>query len=144
MNNVNQIQNMNNMNMNNNNNLNFYGNNNNINNNNNFNSVQNNNGNNIFNNKNNLINNKIYSKNTDKNIFLTFTFEKYNKQIYIDINENDTFNNIIIELEEKYNWLKGIQNKTYLLNDKEIKKDEFSKTGKILGIVDNTNIVIIV
>ena len=75
---------------------------------------------------------------------MTFTFKKYNKQIFIDVDDNDIFQNVIIELEEKYDWLKPINGRKYFLNNREIKRNEFSKTVKNLGIVDNSNIVIVV
>ena len=109
----------------------------------NYGSAQNNNGN-IISNNNNSGNNKTYAKKDDKNIFLTFTFSKNHKQIFIDVNENDIFENVIRELEEKYSWLQTFQYKTYFLDNKEIKKEDFSKTVKNLKIVDNSNIVIIV
>ena len=125
---------------------------------NNFNIQMNNNINKSFNNiksNNNNLNNNIISQNinsgnnqknqfVEKPVFLTFTFKKYNKQIFIDVDDNDIFQNVIIELEEKYDWLKSINGRKYFLNNREIKKNEFSKTVKNLGIIDNSNIVIVV
>ena len=102
------------------------------------------------NSNNNIISQNINSGNNQKNqfvenpVFLTFTFKKYNKQIFIDVDDNDIFQNVIIELEEKYDWLKPINGRKYFLNNREIKRNEFSKTVKNLGIVDNSNIVIVV
>ena len=163
MNNMNYINNMNNMKLNNsmnnmNNNMNIM-NNNNLNmkinnsyNNNGIVNFNNNFNNNISNNSNNQNNNIISQNNNSgnnnksiqKDIFLTFTFQKYNKQIFLDINANDTFSNILEELTEKYNWLNSIKGKKYFLNEREIKENEFSKTAESLGIKDNSNIVIVV
>ena len=73
-------------------------------------------------------------------ISLTFTFEKDGKQISIGVNDNDRFQNVINELEEKYVWLQSIKNKTYYFKGKQI--NNFTANIKELKIVDNSNIVI--
>ena len=109
--------------------------------NNNINSNQNNMKNNVsFNNKSN-INNQNY-QNTETNngyIFVTFTFKKYNKQIFLDFYKNMLFKDVIIQLEEKYSWLKSIKNKYYYFKDKKI---DINKTVKNLNIKDNSDIII--
>ncbi len=122
------MNNMNNMNMNNMNNMNM--NNMNMNINNNVNKL-----NNLANNNNNLNN-----KGNEKIIFVTFTFEKYNKQIFIDVCENERFENVKKELEEKYNWLKSLQNKKFFFENKEINNP--SATLKELKIDNNCDIKI--
>ena len=73
-------------------------------------------------------------------IFVTFTFMKNKKQIYIDINENETFENTIKQLEEKYNWLRMTKNPTYFLNGNKIDNQKLSL--KNLGISENSDIMI--
>ena len=96
--------------------------------------------NNIFqaNNNNGNIENKAPDENK-KTIFLKFTFEEYNKQIFIDVDENEKFKNLIIELEEKYRWLRTIKNRTYFYLNKQINEN---LSIKELNIVDNSNIII--
>ena len=91
-------------------------NNNKLKNNNNYNTM-NNNQNNLYINKNNpnnnlnMVNNYINNNSLDKEntlenkiIFVTFTFQRNKKQIYIEIDINETFGNAIRILEEvKYN-----------------------------------------
>ena len=134
-NNLNNNQNFNNMNnnndiINNQNNINI----------NNKNGNQNNNINYMVINENNMnnINNKN-SKNTDANIFVTFTFVKYNKKIFLDISENMLFKDVIFQLEEKYSWLKCIKNKFYYFENTKI---DINRTVRDLKIKDNSDIII--
>ena len=89
-------------------------------------------------NNNGNMNNK--TTNVNKTIFLTFTFEAYNKQIFIDVDENEIFQNLIKELEDKYNWLKSIKNRSYFYQSQQIKNLNLSI--KELNIPDNSNIII--
>ncbi len=95
------------------------------------------------NNNNNNINNQNNNNNMrKKDIFITFTFAKYNKQIFIDVNGEDLFQNVLKELEDKYNWLKSLNGKKYFYNNEDITNSP--KTINKLKLVDNSNIVITV
>ena len=115
-------------------------NNNNFNNNNmNFNMYNNFNNNNMNFNMNNLNNNKNnIPLLKSQNIFLTFFLN--GKQLFIESNQNETFQAIILKLEKKYNWVKGIDKKAYLYNNKEI---NIQFTLNQLNIPDNSNIYIV-
>ena len=164
--NINMI-NMNCMNMNNNNNINFQNNfnqqnmnnlnfcfNQNMKNNMNFNNFNNQsnlkpNTNNNFINQGNNINNALKNQALIKNdnlqgkmIFITFTFKANNKQIFLDVNENEIFENIIIQLKEKYLWLKDFKNLVYYFNNKKLSENFFKTSAKNLGLKDNSNIII--
>ena len=87
----------------------------------------------------------IVKNNTKLNeqiVFLTFTFEKYNKNIFIEVNGNDRFEEVIKKLEEKYSWLTTINNKLYIYDKKQIAN--FNMTLNELGIVDNSDIKVII
>jgi hypothetical protein len=86
-------------------------------------------------------NNTLNKNNNNNMIFLTFTFKKYNKQIFIDVLENILFSQVIKELEDKYNWLKKIKNKLYYLDGNELDKNKYIKD---LGIKDNSDITVII
>ena len=73
-------------------------------------------------------------------IFLTFTFEEYKKQIFYDVDANERFQNVINELEEKYDWLKSIKNRSFFYQNKPI--TNFNLSFKELNIGDNSNIII--
>ena len=73
-----------------------------------------------------------------QNIFLTFFFN--GKQLFIESNQNETFQAIISKLEKKYNWVKGTNKKAYLYNNQVI---DIQYTLKQLNIPDNSNIYII-
>ena len=125
-NNMNNNNNFNNNNMNMNNNFNNYNmNNNNFNNNMNFNM------NNFNNNKNNIPLLK------SQNIFLTFILN--GKQLFIESNQNETFQAIISKLEKKYNWVKNINKKAYFYNNQII---NIQYTLKQLNIPENSTIYI--
>jgi bacterioferritin (cytochrome b1) len=82
------------------------------------------------------------TKVNEKIVFLTFTFEKYQKNIFIDVNGNDKFEEVIKKLEEKYSWLTTIKNKIYIYGNAEIKN--YNMTLNELGIVDNSDIKVII
>ena len=75
-----------------------------------------------------------------KTIFLTFTFEKYNKQIFIDVKGNEKFGDVINQLEEKYSWFKNVKNKFYYFKGKAI--DNYNLSLDQLEIGDNSDITI--
>ena len=75
-------------------------------------------------------------------VFLTFTFEKYNKNIFIDVDRNDKFIEVIKKLEEKYSWLTTITNKLYIYDKKQI--GNFNLTINELGMVDGSDIKVII
>jgi len=81
-------------------------------------------------------------KNNNNNlIFLTFTFKKYNKQIFIDVLDNILFSQVIKELEDKYAWLKKIKKKLYYFEGIELNEN---KNIKEYGIKDNSDITVII
>ena len=132
VNNFNSNNNNNNVNFNNANQMNF----NNINNNN---IIQNNQQMNMFNNSNN--NGGIQGEEENPNlIFITFTFKK-GKQIYIDVDKNAKFSDVLVQLMEKYEWLNDIGKISYFFNKIQIK--DFNKTLNELGIDDNSDILIL-
>ena len=98
--------------------------------------------NNLNNNNNNINNNNNPKPKrpqlSGKTIFITFTFQKEGKQIFIDSNENEKFFTVKKDLEEKYEWLKTMDIKYYFKNN-EITGD---KSLKDLGIKDNSDITI--
>ena len=73
-------------------------------------------------------------------IFVTFTFKKNKKQIYIDVDKNETFRGALIILEDKYDWLKTIPNIRYTFNNKIIRTSDYGKKLCHLGIDDNSDI----
>ena len=114
----------------------------------NINNLQNNialNNNNI-NINNTMNNNNINNKNQNQQIlegniiFVSFTFIKNRKQIYIDVNENETFENAIKLLDKKYTWFPLTENKIYFLKDKQI--TNYKMTLKNLGIEDSSDVTI--
>ena len=82
------------------------------------------------------------TKLNEKIVFLTFTFEKYKKNIFIEVNGNDKFEEVIKKLEEKYSWLTTIKNKQYIFDKKQI--TNYNMTLNELGIVDNSDITVII
>jgi len=163
---INNQNNINNRISNNNNNFNNFQGNNNQNNMINNNQFYNNNQNNFYNNNNfnnnminmnnmnnNMINNNINQNYNNQNqnqnkinynidgvVCLIFTFPAYNKDIYIDINENEIFENVIIELKEKYMWLNKLKDLKFVYNNKEI---DGKKTVKENGLNDSNKITIL-
>ena len=144
--NNNKPQNQDNNNFNNSNNNNFKNaNNNNFNNtnNNNFNNTNNNNFNTSYNPININLSFNLYQSNNniqDNSITIYFLLKNANKNIFIDVNKNDKFSNVITELEEKYNWLQNSKSKKFYLNDIEI--TNFDLAVNNLGIENNTTISI--
>lgn len=104
--------------------------------------------NNFNNNLNNGLNNNfsagnVNSDNASKSqICIIFTFEKYDKDIFLDANKYDSFGNVINELKEKYSWLKSLRGLSYKIRDKLIEKGDFQKTLQELDIKDDDNLVI--
>ena len=102
--------------------------------------------NNNFNFNNNMINNnkannQKNNNNRVKDIFLTFTFEKYNKQNFLEVNGADLFTDVCAELEDKYSWLKDLNNRMYYyFKNTNITKQKISVNK--FGLKDNSNIVI--
>lgn len=81
-------------------------------------------------------------------IFVTFTFKKNKKQIYIDVSPDNTFAEAIFILENKYEWLKALPQRNYSINinsnnEKLISEKDYNKTLKDLGIGEDSDIYII-
>ena len=136
MNNINNINNIN-MNMNNMNNMNMMGNNN-MNNNMNMNMFVNNNMNNNMNNQNQPFPDQEESKNS---IFITFTYPKRG-QVYLDVDRNQIFTEVIRLLKNKYEWVNSIKNPKYSVNGKPILPSQFNLPINKLGIEESTDISI--
>jgi len=79
------------------------------------------------------------SKKNDKEIFLYFSF-KNGKELYLDVKESFSFNQVIEQLNEKYLWLKNINIKGYKFHHKKIDLDKSLKENKL---EDNSMIEII-
>ena len=73
-------------------------------------------------------------------IFVTFTFKKNKKQIYIDVDKNETFRGALIILEDKYDWLKTIPNIRYTFKNKIIRASDYGKKLCQLGIDEYSDI----
>lgn len=86
-------------------------------------------------------NKKIEDKNkkNDKEIFLYFSF-KNGKELYLDVKESFSFNQVIKQLNEKYLWLNNINIKGYKYHHKKIDLDKSLKENKL---EDNSMIEII-
>ena len=80
---------------------------------------------------------------TEDTIFVTFTFKKNKKQIYIDIGINQTFNEAINILKNKYEWLKNMNNLKYSFNGQILLENKFNMTIKALGINESSDISIL-
>ena len=74
--------------------------------------------------------------------YLTFIIEKYNRNIFIEVDRNDKFMEVIKKLEEKYSWLTTITNKLYIYDKKQI--GNFNLTINELGMVDGSDIKVII
>ena len=85
-------------------------------------------------------NNNNFQDEDENTIFVTFTFDINKKQIYLDVNENRTFENVISLLQDKYNWFGMIKNKKYFFNNQEITNYKLSL--KNLGIKESSDIII--
>ena len=154
----------NNMNMTSNNNMNMFGNNhmNNMSNNimqfnnniNNMNMMGNNNISNMNNNM--MLNNNMNSFNRNMNnqnqpfpeqeesknsIFITFTYPKRG-QVYLDVDKNQTFTEVIKLLKNKYEWVNSIKNPKYSVNGRQILPGQFITPINKLGIEECTDISI--
>ena len=79
-----------------------------------------------------------YSNSTKDNITLLFKFSN-GKDLYLDVEENITFNEVIKELKKKYLWLNDIKIKNFFFNGKIIPTQ---KTLKEIGIKDGSLIII--
>ena len=75
----------------------------------------------------------------EKEIFLTFTFKKRNEQVYIDVNGDEIFSDVIKKLEMKYQWMKDIPDKTYLYKNKKL---DIKKSINNLGLKNNYDITV--
>ena len=82
--------------------------------------------------------NTILQENRDK--ITIYFFLTNGKQIYIDINKNTKFYEVINQLKEKYEWLYSVKIKRFIYNNKEI---DFGKTCEENGIKDSALISII-
>jgi len=98
-------------------------------------------------NKNGNINTLPFNKNiglikdkkiNDKNITLLFKFSN-EKELYLDVKESDSFEEVIKELIYKYDWVKNIKIVNYTFNGKKI---DLKKTVKENGLRDNSYIMI--
>ena len=115
--------------------------------------------------KNDFVNNKIFEKKNDlkkqtqnknektdkeltnidnngeigKEISLYFIFNN-GKELYLDVKDSCTFDQIIMQLNAKYLWLKNIKIKEYIINNKSICKNQTAKENKL---VNNSKINII-
>ena len=83
-------------------------------------------------------NNFDNNKNEDEQITLFFYFSN-NKKLYIDVDTNLSFKQVVEELHSKYLWLKNIEIISFLFEGKKI---SFDKTVKEIGLKDNSIILI--
>jgi len=93
----------------------------------------------------NMINKSMTGNNNNSkvnSVFITFTYEPNNKQVFIDSKDNETFLDVINLLENKYNWLKKIPNKYFFYENNEIQRNQMNIRIKDLGIKDNSSIII--
>ena len=81
-------------------------------------------------------------QNPDVIIFITFTLKKTKMQMYIDVDENAIFSDATKLLEEKYEYLRNIKNKSYSYQKNIIPENNYNKTLKELNIRDNSDILI--
>ena len=141
MNNMNMMNSMNNMNMNN---MNMMNNMNNMNMNN-MNMMNNMNNMNMVNKMNNQNLNQLdeVPEESGDTIFITFTFIKNKRQIYLDVARSIKFREVINMLTNKYEWLKKIPNIRYSFNNSVIDKNKLDKTLFDLGIDESSDIHIL-
>ena len=81
----------------------------------------------------------------ENTIFVTFTFKKNKKQLFIDVSPDSTFADAIFILENKYEWLKALSQRNYSINinsnnEKLISEENYNKTLKDLGIKESSDI----
>jgi hypothetical protein len=74
-----------------------------------------------------------------KEISLYFLF-KNGKELYLDVEDSCTFEQVIGQLNKKYLWLKNIEIKEYIINNESICKN---KTAKENNLINNSKIYII-
>ena len=124
----------------------------------NFNNMNNNNNSNMqenFKNKqmiNSFPNNNIYLANNNnlynnmqenKDDIITLYFEFSNKkQIYIYVNSNSYFRDVIRELREKYSWLNDLQIIDYKYNEKSVDynktlEENLIKDSSVIKVIEN-------
>ena len=108
--------------------------------NNNTNYINNNINNNNYYNNNNNINNNNTNYNNDDEICLYFRFIQNQKELYIEVNENEIFENIIKKLVSKYDTLDNSIINEYSFNFKKKKIVDFKKTAKQLGLINDSYI----
>ena len=94
---------------------------------------------NLDNNNQNVEDNKNISLNPKDEITLYFNF-KNDKQIYIDVNKNLKFSEVVNQLKEKYVWLNDIKIVSFIFEGKQI---NFNKSCEENGIDDASKIYII-
>ena len=87
----------------------------------------------------NVINFIENDKESDKEINLYFLF-KNGKELYLDVKESCSFKQVIIQLNEKYLWLKNIKIKEYEFEKRKIFEEKSVKENKLK---DNSTIDII-
>lgn len=73
----------------------------------------------------------------DKEINLIFNI--FGKELYLDVKESSSFDKVIDQLNNKYLWLKHIENTSFEINKKNISRN---KTVKENGLKDNSIIII--
>ena len=83
--------------------------------------------------------NNIFDKEEDKEINLIFLI--INKELNLDVKENNKFNEVINQLYSKFLWLEIMNIIDCKFNGKSIEKD---KTVKENGLEDNSNIELII
>ena len=76
-------------------------------------------------------------------IFVTFTFQKNKKQIYIDVNKKKTLREALYILTDKYQWLLGIEKMGASLKGIRFKPSDLNKSLNQLGIDENSDIDIL-
>ena len=76
-------------------------------------------------------------------IFITFTFIKNKRQIYLDVARSIKFREAINMLTNKYEWLKSIKKIKYSFNKSVIDEKKFDKTLSELGIDESSDIHIL-
>ena len=101
---------------------------------------ENNNTNNINNITNISNNNNLDDSSNNKEIILYFYFENNNKELYIDVYDNDKFENIIKNLIKHYKLGDNfIYEYNFSFNKKKI---DFQKSPKQLGIKSESKIIV--
>ena len=99
-----------------------------------------NNNNNYYNNNNIINNNTNY--NNDDEICLYFRFTENQKELYIEVNEDEIIENIIKKLISKYDTLDNNIFNEYSFYFKNKKITNFKKTAKQLGLISDSYITV--